>query len=564
LTPVYNESRTGTVLKVDGVVFTPEELVAMVLSHAVDISVAHAASLGSTMAAPPKDVVLTVPSYATQRERQALFDAAELVGLNVLQLLDETTAAALQYGMDKTFSDAEGKTSQDELFLFYNMGASALQVSLVHFFSYEQPQKYGKPKRVPAISVLAKAWDETLGGQAFDHLLVEHMVNAFNKKWQAERSDSSLDIRTIPRAMTKVRLQANKVKHVLSANSDFPVYMDSLHDDVTLNMHITREQLDQLAESLLARAVQPIHDVLERANRTMANVTAVELIGGGMRIPRVQAELSKLLEETGLELGLHMNADESMALGAAFCGANISTAFRVRHVGLTDVYPFALKVNLADMVPDKKDPWDKETTIFKSFQKLGIKKTIAFSHDRNVACSLANDNEDKLLPTGTEHELVNYQITGVDEFAKDMEKIGKPKVSLQFELSASGIASLVKAEAVVEETYMGQEEVEVEDEEAANATEEADETKEEERKLADEDAKEEEKPAGEEAKEEEKPVDGEAKDAEKPADEEAKEEEKPADGEAKEEEKKKKEPKTKPKKAKPKKTIMVDKVRELE
>jgi hypoxia up-regulated 1 len=188
--------------------------------------------------------------------------------------------------------------------------------------------------------------------------------------------------------------------------------MDSLHDDVTLNMHITREQLDQLAESLLARAVQPIHDVLERANITMANVIAVELIGGGMRIPRVQAELSKLLEETGLELGLHMNADESMALGAAFCGANISTAFRVRHVGLTDVYSFALKVSLADMVPDKKDPWDKETTIFKSFQRMGIKKTIAFSHDRNVACSLANDNEDKLLPTGTEHELVNYQITG--------------------------------------------------------------------------------------------------------------------------------------------------------
>jgi hypoxia up-regulated 1 len=100
----------------------------------------------------------------------------------------------------------------------------AHEVSLVQFFSSQQLQKYGQPKRVPAISILAKAWDETLGGQAFDHLLVVHMVNAFNKKWQAERSDPSLDVRTIPRAMTKVRLQANKVKHVLSANSDFPVY----------------------------------------------------------------------------------------------------------------------------------------------------------------------------------------------------------------------------------------------------------------------------------------------------------------------------------------------------
>jgi hypoxia up-regulated 1 len=154
-------------MNVDGQEFTPEELVAMVLTHAVDISVAYAAEQGGPMNVAPKDIVLTVPSFATQKERLALLDAATLADINVLTLIDETTAAALHYAMDKTFVDGE------QLLLFYNMGASSLQVSLIRFFSYEQPQKYGKPKASPALEVLSKAWDITLGGTAFDHLLVE-------------------------------------------------------------------------------------------------------------------------------------------------------------------------------------------------------------------------------------------------------------------------------------------------------------------------------------------------------------------------------------------------------
>ena len=456
-------------MKIDGVDFTPEELVAMVLTHAVDISVAHAAAQGSTMSAPPKDVVLTVPCFATQRERQALLDAAALADLNVLTLIDENTAAALQYAMDKTFADAENKESKDELFLFYNMGASALQVSVVHFFSYEQPQKYGKAKRVPAVQVLGKAWDETLGGLAFDHLLVEYLADTFNAEWRKAKNDESLDIRTKPRAMMKLRLQANKVKHVLSANTDIPVYMDALQDDLPLSTHLSREKLEELAAPLLERATQPVHKALQAANKTLADVTGVELIGGGMRIPRIQAELTKLLQDSSeLELGLHMNADESMALGAAFGGANISTAFRVRHVGLTDINPFAMKVTLTDM-EEQEEPWNKETTVFKAFGKMNIKKTIAFSHDRDVACSLDYvDDESDLLPAGSEHGLARYRISGVDDFAKEMEEkgLGKPKVSLQFELSSSGIAALVKAEAAVEETYTVEEEVEVDDDDA--------------------------------------------------------------------------------------------------
>ena len=165
---------------------------------------------------------------------------------------------------------------------------------------------------------------------------------------------------------------------------------------------------------------------------------------------------------------------------------------------MTDVNPFAIGVTLADLtVPDAKksdgdeEVWSKQATIFKSFGKVGVKKTIAFTHDKEIHCGLDYIKSD-LLPAGTELGLVRYNITGVVEFAKEMEEkgLGKPKVSLQFELSASGITSLIKAEAAVEETYTVEEEVEVDDDEASseNATDTAegnDEKKDEEAKVND-------------------------------------------------------------------------------
>lgn len=465
----YNETRSGVTLNVDGQDFTPEELVAMVLNHAVDISVAYAAEQGGSMSVAPKDVVLTVPSFTTQKERLALLDAAALAELNVLTLIDETTASALHYAMDKTFADGE------QLMLFYNMGASSLQVSLIRFFSYEQPQKFGKPKASPALEVLSKAWDPTLGGNAFDHLLVEFLADHFNDVWEKTGRRKGKDVRNFPRAMTKLRIQANKIKHVLSANNDIPVFIEAVHDDVSISTHVSRAQLEDMASSLLKRAIAPAMRALELANKTAADLTGMELIGGGMRIPRIQSELTKAFG--GMEVGLHINADESMALGAAFAGANISTAFRVRHVGMTDLNPFQIQVSLKDLdeTPQGDDAWSKLTVLFKSFSKLGVKKTIAFTHDRDVHCSLDYVESDPNLPAGTDISIEKYNISGIEEFAKEMteKNLGKPKVSLQFEMSSSGITRLIKAEASVEDTYTVEEEVEVDDDEAANASSDA-------------------------------------------------------------------------------------------
>jgi len=543
IVPSYNETRSGVCLTIDGETFTPEELVAMVLTHAKDITSAFGVK------GDVKDCVLTVPSFSTQHERRALLDAAQLAGLNVLALIDENTAAGLHYGID--LIEEERKNM-----LFYNMGASSLQVSVMQFYSYERKEtKYGKGKKVGAFQVLGKAWDSSVGGLAFDARIVDYMADEFNEMWNTKRNDGETkDVRKFARPMAKLRIQANKVKHVLSANNDFPVFIDSLHDNTNYHSHMSRATFEEICHDLLVRSTSPIEEALKAANMTLSDIHGVELIGGGMRVPMVQEGIKMSLGD-GIDLGMHINSDESMALGAAFHGANVSTAFKVRHVGMTDINPFPVLVNLENLAESKTglfglgkkkvqdnddddEVWSKHATIFKENGKIGVKKTIAFTHDSDVACAVDYDEESDFLPEGTPSAIERYNITGVAAFAKEMADKGlaKPKVSLQFELSTSGLVNLVKAEASVEETYTVEEEEEVDDEEAEAEAE------------AEEEAKE------EEAKTEEVKEDADSAAAE----EETKEESTEEKAEEKEEEKAEEKKKEKPKKKK-KKTIKVQK-----
>lgn len=466
--PTFYHNRSGVYLTVAGQTYTPEELVAMILSHAKDITSAY--GVGSQI----RDCVLTVPSFYTQHERLSLIDAASLASLNILGLIDETTAAALHFGIDHNKIDPVN-------ILFYNMGASALQVSIVRYYSYERKESiYAKPRRVSAFQVLGKAWDTTLGGQAFDARIVEYMADEFNMIWNKKRENGIVkDVRDFPRPMAKLRIQANKAKHVLSANTDIPIFIDSLYDDINYQTHITRPIIEDLCRDLFSRSTKPIQAAMKSANLTLDDINAVELIGGGMRIPKVQEEIRNTLGGK-LELGLHMNTDESMALGAAFHGANVSTAFRVRHVGMTDINPFSISIFLSDLVGNQSlkkglfgfgtestrvkkvhhSTWSKNATLFKRNGKLGVKRTITFTHSRDLECVVSYENSDS-LPVGTGLSIEHHNITGITEFSEQYstEEFSKPKISLQFEMSISGLIRLLKAEASVEETHMVTEEI---------------------------------------------------------------------------------------------------------
>jgi len=529
--PEYNETRSGVCLSVDGKDFTPEELVAMVLTHAKDITAAYGVT------SPLKDCVLTVPSFYTQHERRALLDAAQLADLNVLALINENTAAALHFGIDRI-------DEKPQTYLFYNMGAGSLQVSVVRYLSYpHKTTKYAKEKAVGGFEVLSSSWDATLGGASFDARLVDYMAEEFNGIWNEKRGTTDKDVRKFPRAMAKMMIQANKVKHVLSANTDIPVFIDALQDDVNYQTHISRAKFEEVCHDLLDRASLPIERALKLANVTMEELDAVEMIGGAMRVPKVQEAISASLggDDSKLTLGMHLNSDESMALGAAFHGANVSTSFKVRHVGMVDVNTFPVAVDLTDLSVGKEekksggglfgigkkkgddakkvddDAWSKHATIFKLGSKLGVKKTIAFSYDQDVHVEV-NYEESETLPIGTGLSIEQYDVSGIAEFAKEMEekKLGIPKVSLQFELDTSGLTQLVKAEAVVEEIVMVDEEVEIEDDEeetGADAAAESEDEKAEDAKVEEKKEDDAEKKEGEHATAEEK--EGDAKDEKK-------------------------------------------------
>lgn len=443
-----------------------------------------------------RDCVLTVPMFATQHERRALIMAAEVAGLKVLSLIEDNTAAALQYGKDNVF---ENKTV-----LYYNMGASATQVTVAQYSNYTV-KELGKNKTVGSFEVLGKAWDATLGGEQLDLELMNFFIDDFKAKHGVDVSESAKPI-------AKLRAQATKTKHVLSANQDIPIKVNGVAEDKDYSVHVYRKDLDKLAADFLSRATAPVTRALASAGITLADVDAVEMLGGAQRVPAVQRELATYFGDA-LPLGVHLNADEAPALGAAFAAANISTAFKVRKTGMTDYSPFPVGVSLKTIAPVEEDAgvlgslfgstkktdaeealeaealkWSKSTTVFKPRSRLDSKKVIAFHHDHDIACDLfyaeAEGGAELLggLPSGTPLGLGGFNVSGVRRFAQGMAAKNltgcgpdlnpKPKVTLHFKLDASGIVRLASASATCEQPAQVEEENENKTEAADTATEE--------------------------------------------------------------------------------------------
>lgn len=460
-----NETTKSTTLKMEDTYYTPEELVAMLLNHVKEMTL----NFGGKKI---KDCVITVPSSFTQHEREAVYTAAEIADLNILSLIEENTAAALHYGIDRVFE--EPKTV-----LYYNLGAGSVQVSVVTYSSYGVKEA-GKNKTIGQFEVLGKAWDSSLGGFNFDVQLANLLANRFNEVWGKKASGKGKDLKDFYRPMTRLRIEANKVKEVLSANNEYPVKAEQLHADTDLVTKVTRAEFEEACKDLFARLTDPIDKALAMANISVSDIHAVELLGGGVRMPKVKKVLDDYFQSSKVEVGQHLNGDEAMALGAAFRAANLSTAFRVRKVGASDLSSFGVAVRLSTLDTDAdttsgggffssflnrkkatkpaasesgETAWNKYTTLypFKSLVPSKV-KTVAFQYDKDILCSIEYDDV-VALPEGTDKLLAVYNITGIAAFSQEV--VGKglnntPKVHLSFGLDSSGIVTLIKAEATVE------------------------------------------------------------------------------------------------------------------
>ncbi|CAL5054739.1 unnamed protein product [Urochloa decumbens] len=417
----------------DGQVYSVEEIVAMVLHYAAGLADAH-------VGAPVRDAVVTVPPYFGQAERRALTQAAQLAGINVLALINEHAGAALQYGIDKDFSNASRHV------IFYDMGAGSTYAALVYYSAYNA-KEYGKTVSVNQFQVKDVRWNSKLGGVEMEMRLVNYFADQFNKQL-----GNGVDIRQSPKAMAKLKKQVKRTKEILSANTAAPISVESLYNDVDFRSTITREKFEELCEDLWEQALTPVKEVLAHSGMKIDDIYAVELIGGATRVPKLQAKLQEFLGRR--ELDKHLDADEAIVLGASLHAANLSDGIKLnRKLGMIDgsTYAFMLEIDGPDYVKDE----NIDQILVPRMKKMPIKMFRSIRHSKDFDVSLNYDKAYELPPGIPSHKFAEYSVSGLTDASEkySSRNLSAPiKANIHFSLSRSGIVSLDRAEAVIEIT----------------------------------------------------------------------------------------------------------------
>ncbi|KAK3155066.1 hypothetical protein QOZ80_2BG0198410 [Eleusine coracana subsp. coracana] len=417
----------------DGQVYSFEEIVAMVLHYAAGLADAH-------VGAPVRDAVVTVPPYFGQAERRALTQAAQLAGINVLALVNEHAGAALQYGIDKDFSN------ESRHVIFYDMGSGSTYAALVYFSAYNTKQ-FGKTVSVNQFQVKDVRWNPKLGGLEMEMRLVNYFADQFNKQL-----GDGVDIRESPKAMAKLKKQVKRTKEILSANIAAPISVESLYNDVDFRSTITREKFEELCEDLWEQALNPVKEVLTHSGMKIDDIYAVELIGGATRVPKLQAKLQEFLGRR--ELDRHLDADEAIVLGASLHAANLSDGIKLnRKLGMIDgsTYAFVLEIDGPDYVKDESI----DQVLVPRMKKMPIKMFRSIRHTKDFDVSLNYDKAYELPPGVSSHRFAEYSVSGLTDASEkySSRNLSAPiKTNLHFSLSRSGIISLDRAEAVIEIT----------------------------------------------------------------------------------------------------------------
>ncbi|PIA14692.1 heat shock protein 70 [Coemansia reversa NRRL 1564] len=283
--------------------FSATQLYAMYLGKLRDTT---AKELGGAMS----DVVISVPGWYTDRQRRAVLQASEIAGLNCLRVLNDNTAAALGYGITK--SDLPEDKARNVVFV--DLGHSSFTVSVVAF-------KKGELK------VKSVAYDRGVGGRNFDQALLDHFVAVFDEKYK-------LDIKSSSKAQVRLRAACEKLKKVLSANSQAPITVENLMNDVDASAMYSRDEFVELIEPLLKKLEQPIQKAISDANISSDEIYSIELVGGCIRIPAVKQRLGEFF---GRDLSYTLNQEEAVARGCALQCAIASPAFRVREFSINDI-----------------------------------------------------------------------------------------------------------------------------------------------------------------------------------------------------------------------------------